>query len=592
MRRKLSEAQRMNTLDSVQSHKHAGHYAALLPTPPSKQFRRAVKLHQQGDLAMAEFIYRQILREQPDYIEVTYLLGLLANQNGKPTEAIELINQYLEAQPDDSQAVAIVGLCYFDLKDYASALKMFTRSLEMNPGVIHNMHNLAKAQFQLGDHEAARETHKSVIALVGEDIEAMIGIGLCNQALGEYEAALAILEHAIIADPKQAESHFFYGNVLRDVKDFQAAIDAYGTAIVLRPNYLEAYANCASTLKDLGMVAEAMAFYESALTIDPTHAEANYNRALLLLSELQLEDGWRMYEKRLESKTSIRKFLGGQRVRLAPDWDGRSVPSALLVIGEQGLGDQIFFAGMLHDLAKHVPGAFVCIEPRLIPLFQRSIPALKFIDTDKLGSYEFDAQIYLGSLGKVYRRNIQSLSKIKSPYLFSDCNQRQELRTKLKKDGTYLCGLSWNSKNAMYGHGKSLSLEALRPVLQIPGFDYVDLQYGHTYEERTKAESRDGIKLKKVDEIDNLDNIDGLASLIDACDIVISVSNTTAHLAAALGKPTIVLLPNNDALFWYWHRDSGTTPWYPTVRLFRRSDSGLWEDVIDAATITMAGIKQ
>jgi ADP-heptose:LPS heptosyltransferase len=80
-------------------------------------------------------------------------------------------------------------------------------------------------------------------------------------------------------------------------------------------------------------------------------------------------------------------------------------------------------------------------------------------------------------------------------------------------------------------------------------------------------------------------------ALIDACDLVITVSNTTAHLAAALGKPTIVLLPNVDSLFWYWHRDSGTTPWYPNVRMFRRSDSGLWDDVIDAATLTLLGIQ-
>jgi ADP-heptose:LPS heptosyltransferase len=84
--------------------------------------------------------------------------------------------------------------------------------------------------------------------------------------------------------------------------------------------------------------------------------------------------------------------------------------------------------------------------------------------------------------------------------------------------------------------------------------------------------------------------LDGLAALIAACDIVVTVSNTTAHLAAALGKPALVMLPNNDSLLWYWHRDSHTTPWYPSVRLFRRSDTGRWEDVIDAVALTLAGI--
>ena len=582
----------MNRLDTVPTQKAAARHAAHIPTPPSDQFKRAVKLHQQGDLAMAEFMYRQILREEPDYVEVTYLLGLIANQTGRPTEAVERINKYLDVRPDDAQAVSILGLCYFDLEDYANAVTMFARSLEMNPGVIHTMQNLARVQFKIKDFAGARETHENVLAILGQDVEAFIGIGLCNRELGDYEAALAVLEHAIIAEPRRAESHFFYGNVLRDVKDFQGAIDAYGTAITLNPNYLEAYANCASTLKDLGLISEAIAFYDSALMIDPTHAESNYNRALLLLSELRLEDGWRMYDRRLDSEVCVRKFLGGQRIQLAPEWDGRRKPKALLVMGEQGLGDQIFFAGMLPDLAKQVPGALVCVESRLIPLLQRSIPALTFIGTEELHSCKFDAQIYLGSLGKIYRSDIDSLSKIESPYLYSEKGHRNKLRAKLKRHGKYLCGISWSSKNAMYGDDKSLSLEALRPVLQIPGFDYVNLQYGDTSEERTKAEAQHGISLQHVEEIDNLANVDGLASLIDACDIVISVSNTTAHLAAALGKPVIVLLPNNDALFWYWYRDSSSTPWYPTARMFRRSDSGLWEDVIDAATITMAGIQQ
>ena len=581
----------MNTLDTVPTQKATAHHAAYIPTPPSDQFKRAVKLHQQGDLAMAEFMYRQILREEPDYIEVTYLLGLIANQTGRPTEAVERINKYLDVRPDDAQAVSILGLCYVDLEDYANAVTMFARSLEMNPGVVHTMQNLAKAQFKLEDYAGARETHENVLAILGQDVEAFIGIGLCNRELGNYEAALAVLEHAIIAEPRRAESHFFYGNVLRDVKDFQGAIDAYGTAITLNPNYLEAYANCASTLKDLGMVTEAMAFYDSALMIDPAHAEANYNRALLLLNSMKLEEGWRLYERRLDSDTSIRKFLGGQRLQLAPDWYGYGQPESLLVIGEQGLGDQIFFAGMLSDLAKQVPNATVCVEPRLVPLFKRSMPTLNFIRPDQINETQFDAQIYLGSLGKLYRPNTESLSAIQSPYLLADIGRSNELRANLKQSEQLVCGISWLSKNADYGVGKSLSLEALMPVLQLPGFEFVDLQYGDTAEERDQLTKNHGIDIRHIDDVDNHNDLDDLAALIGACDIVVTVSNTTAHLAAALGKPVIVMLPNNDALFWYWNRDSHTTPWYPSARLFRRSDSGRWEDVIDTVALTLAGIQ-
>jgi ADP-heptose:LPS heptosyltransferase len=127
--------------------------------------------------------------------------------------------------------------------------------------------------------------------------------------------------------------------------------------------------------------------------------------------------------------------------------------------------------------------------------------------------------------------------------------------------------------------------------LQLSGFDFVNLQYGDTAEERDAFVQQHGVNIRNIDEIDNHNDLDGLAALIGACDIVVTVSNTTAHLTAALGKPVIVMLPNNDALFWYWHRDSHTTPWYPSARLFRRSDSGRWEDVIDAVALTLAGIQ-
>jgi len=216
----------MNTLDFSTASQAGAHQHAPLMNPPSEQFRRAVKLHQQGDLGMAEFMYRQILREDPDYIEVIYLLGLLANQTGRPAEAIEKISRYLQVHPADAQAVSILGLCYFDMQDYARCVLMLEQSLEMKPGVVHTMQNLAKAQFQLKDYAAARRTHQSVLEILGNDVEAMIGMALCNRELGDFEPALGLLEHAIVQEPHRAESHFFYGNVLRDVKDFQGAIDA------------------------------------------------------------------------------------------------------------------------------------------------------------------------------------------------------------------------------------------------------------------------------------------------------------------------------------------------------------------------------
>jgi tetratricopeptide (TPR) repeat protein len=556
----------------------------------TEAFRQAVQWHQQGELQRAEAAYAALLRREPQHLQASYLLGLLATQTDRPGLAIELIGRYLESAPTDSQAMAILGLAHYDLKEYATAAGCFEQSLTRRPGDLATLNNLGKSRLMLAEHASALDAYERALACAPQDIDALTGKGLCERELGMHERALGTLENAIVCEPRRAESHFFYANVLRDARDLHAAIDAYGTAITLKPDYLEAYVNCASTLKDLGMPLEALTFYESALMLDPDHPEANYNYSLALLAELRLDEGWRRFERRLDSETSIRKFIGGQRIRVAPDWNGDGTPAALLVIGEQGLGDQIFFSGMLADLADRVPGATVCVEPRLVPLLARSLPSLRFIGPAEIGRQACDAQIQLGSLGRLFRPDTAALSRVRHAYLRADASRTAGLRSNIKREGRLVCGLSWLSKNADHGEGKSLDFASLMPVLGLGDIDFIDLQYGDTSAERAELAAQHGICVRRLDTIDNQNDIDGLAALISACDIVLTVSNTTAHLAAALGKPVIVMLPGADALFWYWHRDGHTTPWYPCARLLRKSDSGRWDDVIDAAALILAGL--
>jgi ADP-heptose:LPS heptosyltransferase len=114
----------------------------------------------------------------------------------------------------------------------------------------------------------------------------------------------------------------------------------------------------------------------------------------------------------------------------------------------------------------------------------------------------------------------------------------------------------------------------------MPDVVFVDLQYGDTDTEQTAFRAETGISLKRIPGIDNFRDLDDLASLIDACDVILAVSNTTAHLASALGKNVMVMLPYFSGLLWYWHQDRSDSPWYPTARLFRQDKIGDWNSVI------------
>ena len=162
----------------------------------------------------------------------------------------------------------------------------------------------------------------------------------------------------------------------------------------------------------------------------------------------------------------------------------------------------------------------------------------------------------------------------------------------IRQAGQLTCGLSWVSKNAEFGANKTLSLDALVPLLVLPGVNFVDLQYGDTGYERGTLAEQHGLVLQKLDDIDNFSDIDGLAALIQACDIVVTVSNTTAHLAAALGKPVLVLVPAGSSLFWYWHIDRNDSPWYPSAVLLRQAHDGDWSTAIATARAALAEFAQ
>ena len=554
-------------------------------------FQRAVKLHQQGQLKDAEAGYTSVLARAPHHAQANYLLGLIGSQTSRPQMAIDRISRYLASQPDDHQAQAIMALAYFDIGDYATSADLFERALQLYPNAAHTWFNLGKARFALGQHELAIAAFERALTLDPDYTDAAIVKANAERELKWHEMALLTLETAILKQPFRAELHFHYGNLMRDLGELPAALDAYGAAVTLDTNYCDAWINYASTCKDLDRMPEALDAYDRALALDPEHTEANYNKSLVLLSDMQLARGWALYERRLDSETGQRKFLGAQRVRLAPDWDGQSTPASLLVMGEQGLGDQIFFSAMLGDLQAQVPGATVCVETRLVPLLQRSWPGLRFIDGSGLHDQSYDAQIYLGSLGALYRPDLKSLDRISAPWLRADAQRSAALRHQIAQPGKLVCGLSWISKNQDCGDGKSIALQSLLPVLGQTNIEFVDLQYGDTRQERDALTTTHGLSVRHLDELDCTQDIDGLAALIDACDIVLTVSNTTAHLAAALGKPVIVMLPDTPALFWYWHGPGLKSPWYPTACLFRKSDTGSWDQVIDAVALTLAGIR-
>ncbi len=452
------------------------------------------------------------------------------------------------------------------------------------------------ARHQAGDLEQARALYRQILQILPTHPDTLHMLGVAEFQNRHFTEAARLIDDARKLQPENALIHFNLGNALRALGRLSPAAIAFKEAVRLQPDHVEALKNLGNVLKEQNLMAEAIHCYDQVLAIKPNHAHTQYNKSIALLTRGQLAEGWDLYDYRLQCDTGDSRYLGHDLPRQAPDWDGQALPKPLLVLPEQGLGDQIFYGAMLAELQAARIESFACLDGRLLPLFRRSFPGVDFALPTEIAGLDpglqlFGAQIHIASLGKYFRRDAAALKRVPSPFLVADKQVTDSLCARVRQSGKLVCGLSWASKNAETGKNKSLALETLLPVLQVPGVDFIDLQYGDTTQERQALSALAGINVRRLNDIDNKNDIDGLAALITACDLVITVSNTTAHLAASLGKPVVILLAHHTPL-WYWHLDDMTTPWYPTATLLRQPAPGEWSPVVTTAAHMLAGLLQ
>lgn len=608
---------------------------------------QALQLHQQGQLQKARALYERVLKAEPKSVQALHLLGVLAAQTGHYQWSVDLIGRAIALVPGEATFHNDRGNALVELGRTEDAIASFERAIALRPDyaeayynrgdALQNLRRLddALASYdaaiaaapdffeahnnrgnvlrELERHEEAAASYRHALTLQPADVDAQLNLARALRAMHRLEEAGAAYQRTLELRPDLVDAMSDMGGVLRDLGHTDRALDVLNHALQLAPDHAPARVNRGAVLIDLGHPEEALRDCDHALSIEPRNAQAHGNRgnalrsldrfaeaiesydraialapdfhdpygnkAATLLADERFREGWPLYERGWDSGGR------GKKMRLAPDWDGATRTRSLLVLSEQGVGDQILYSSMLPDARALADELTVVVDPRMVPLFARSFAAdgIRVLGRDD-PLPAADRQIYLGSLGQHFRLEATHFQRARNPYLGASRERRDALRAALGEPERLICGLSWSSKAARTGSLKSLALEALAPLLSLPGATFVNLQYGDTREERARLEASSGLRLVDVPSIDNFNDLDGLAALIDACDVVITVSNTTAHLAGALGKHVFVLLSDSPGLFWYWHRRRDDSLWYPSARLVRQSQRGRWDDAVAAVT--------
>jgi hypothetical protein len=298
----------------------------------------------------------------------------------------------------------------------------------------------------------------------------------------------------------------------------------------------------------------------------------------------EFEEGWREHEWRWAAGA------GSFPEAIGPRWTPSDAPpgAGVRVYAEQGIGDEIMFASMLPDLQRTGARVVAKADARLLPLFRRSFAGIAFepradTEAEQSPAARTDFCIAAGSLGLHFRRAAADFPG--TPYLVADRARARALRARLQ-DGRLLCGLSWWTASRANGRARSPEPPLWAPLLGVQGVRFVSLQYDAAAAGRDQLVRHCPAGLVEVASIDPKADLDGLAALIEALDLVITIGNSTAHLAGALGKAAWVLLPS--APEWRWLQGRDDSPWYRSVRLFRQPRRGDWSAVFERVAAALA----
>jgi hypothetical protein len=289
----------------------------------------------------------------------------------------------------------------------------------------------------------------------------------------------------------------------------------------------------------------------------------------------EFQKGWALYDWRWKNPNFKPDKIRPPR----PEWTP-GAKQRVLLWAEQGVGDEIMFGTLMSDFKGHCTELLVEVDERLLPLYQRSMPeGFTFVPRHSVvPEQDYDSQISMASLCRYLRQDEAQFLQARKAYLKNDAQRTQSIRDELAlAPGRLICGISWYSQNADIGAAKSIQLHELIRHLNLPECHWVNLQYGDMSEHMAQVKTDLGVDIVQCHSVDNRKDIDGLASLIDACDVVISISNTTVHLAGALGKKVHVMLPF--CADWRWQHNRDDSIWYPDVQLHRQPTPGDWRSV-------------
>ncbi len=522
-----------------------------------------------GDIDTSIIALKKILSvENNNTLYLSHLYKLLLAK-GFFDEALEKINIILEVDSKNYDALRDKSYIYFLKNNYVEAKKYIDKISNLKDDDYFGYNIKGLTYFKNNFFEEAKDLFNIALKINDQYIDSYNNLGVCLLELEKLNEAKKVFNSAYDISKKNVSTLINLANVLSLQDDILGAVKYYNEALILEPNNQEIISNLAICYCRDNKEKEAKKFYDKAIKIDPYDYKLMYAYCTLQLKLNNFDKSWKLFDSRLLIEKNRQKLNNFDLVKnylfnnLKLNNNDR-----LLVLREQGIGEEILFSSIYPEIINKFENIKIEADKRLVSIFNRSFGKNIFVEdgyySKNSSVSNFNKVIYAGSLIKLFRKKKSDFNNGHYLTAKKDIVNKYKEKLSVHKDKLKI-GISWKSVVNIYGSLKSLSIKDFEPFFNKERV-IINLQYGDIDSDK-KYILNQSKHLEVFSELDLFSDIEACMGLLKNLDLFITVSNSTAHFAGALGVPTILICPKKSSTYYYWDTQSGSSVWYKNMKV-------------------------
>jgi tetratricopeptide (TPR) repeat protein len=455
-------------------------------------------------------------------------------------------------------------------KRYNDAITLYKKALIYEPNNCKIIFNIAVNYLYQESYFNSIEYFHKAIKIDKNYLKAYINLGIAYKKNLRYTKALEIFNIALQLDTKDIDIYYNIANTYLALENHTLAIKYFTITLQIDNNNFKAYYGLGLVYNHQTKYDIAMKYFEKALSIKSNYSDAIFAKSLIQLRNKDYTNGWKNYESRFDANNALKKLSYD-----IPFYTGQNIKDkTILIQEEQGYGDNIQFIRYVEFIKKQQPKMiYIALRKELARLF-RFIDGVTIVNNNDT-LYDIDFIASLLSIPYISNTTFTNIPN-NTPYL--QLQKQDKININIIQNTTKLkVGFAYSgNKDHPNDKYRSIALEIFKDIFTLQNIEFYNLQVSNENNDLDDM-------IKNTNNIFDctpyINDFYDTALILDKLDIIISIDSALVHLAGAYHKKSFLLLPQNAE--WRWFENINYSPWYPSIRLFRQKELGLWIDVID-----------